>query len=721
MKRSFLFILVIVCFIIGTSAQIIHIPSEHSTIQAGIDAASDGDTVLVAEGTYFENINFKGKAITVASRFILDGDTFHISKTIIDGSQSTNPDTASTVMMFSGEDTTSVLMGFTITGGSGTITKEWYLGMTCMAGGGIFLFNSGGKIINNIIEENHMLDPENKIGAALGCGIMVRTNHNHTAIIRNNTIRNNTSITGGHWGGGIGLFGGRMLVENNFILNNTLNGLGNYTAGAGIWYQRESEVEGVIDEVIIRNNLIVGNKAFSIGNSGFGSGICEYGLDKYQQMQIYNNVIAENFAEGYCAGFYICLGRAQVYNNTIFNNEATIEGNTIGIDFGGNLLMYNNIVWSNAENSLSEYYYWSTEVNITAYNNVLKEPFDAGYPVTEIHNLYQEPLFVPGTYDLAENSPGIGRGVDSIQVDTTWYYAPAIDFYGNTRPDPVDKYMDIGAVESAFSRPMDNNADLIYIGYGYLKLIPAFHKDTLHYEMPVAASVTVPPQLNAIPADYLAEVEINHATDMLENSTTTITVTAMDGITQKVYTVFFRYQRNDASLCSLSTNFGELIPEFDSETKEYDVIVNDTCPGIGIPEVTYKTCSSGATAKITANALNICDGKHNKTVISVTAENGTTTGGTYKITFSLSDGIDNTNSYNLKVYPNPVEDILKIEHSLPMTEVTVSNIIGQKVLEYKLNSGITCELALAGLRKGMYFIRVKDVSGQVYSRKVIKD
>ena len=67
-------------------AQIIHIPADQPTIQAGIEAATGSDTILVEEGTYFENINFLGKPVTVASRFILDGDTSHISKTIIDGS-----------------------------------------------------------------------------------------------------------------------------------------------------------------------------------------------------------------------------------------------------------------------------------------------------------------------------------------------------------------------------------------------------------------------------------------------------------------------------------------------------------------------------------------------------------------------------------------------------------------------------------------------------------
>ncbi|MDP6771115.1 MAG: choice-of-anchor Q domain-containing protein, partial [Anaerolineales bacterium] len=99
-------------FISALVANTIEIPSDYSTIQAGIDATSNGDTVLVAAGTYVENINYNGKNIVVGSLYLTTSDTSYISSTIIDGNESG-------CVVFLNSYTSSELIGFSIVNGSG--------------------------------------------------------------------------------------------------------------------------------------------------------------------------------------------------------------------------------------------------------------------------------------------------------------------------------------------------------------------------------------------------------------------------------------------------------------------------------------------------------------------------------------------------------------------------------------------------------------------------
>jgi len=70
-KKNAYFVLLSVCLPLAVSAAVIHVPGDEPTVQVGIDAASEGDTVLVADGTYTgtgnKNLNFHGKAIIVAA------------------------------------------------------------------------------------------------------------------------------------------------------------------------------------------------------------------------------------------------------------------------------------------------------------------------------------------------------------------------------------------------------------------------------------------------------------------------------------------------------------------------------------------------------------------------------------------------------------------------------------------------------------------------------
>ncbi len=78
----------------------------YCSIQTAIDNAVDTDEVVVAPGTYFETIDFLGKAITLRSS---DGPDV----TTIDGSGNFH-----VVLCVTSEGPTTVLDGFTITGGN---------------------------------------------------------------------------------------------------------------------------------------------------------------------------------------------------------------------------------------------------------------------------------------------------------------------------------------------------------------------------------------------------------------------------------------------------------------------------------------------------------------------------------------------------------------------------------------------------------------------------
>ncbi len=119
MNKYLFIVLALVITSLNVHSEIKNVPSQYTTIQAAINAAVNGDTVLVAPGTYFENINFRGKNIVVTSTYFQSGNPQVISSTIINGSTPSHLDTASCVIIANHEDSTAVLQGFTITGGKG--------------------------------------------------------------------------------------------------------------------------------------------------------------------------------------------------------------------------------------------------------------------------------------------------------------------------------------------------------------------------------------------------------------------------------------------------------------------------------------------------------------------------------------------------------------------------------------------------------------------------
>ena len=191
----------------------IHVPADQATIQAAIDAATDGDTVLVSAGTYTENISFKGKAITVKSAA---GPTV----TIIQGQQFGSP-----VILFGfSESRSSLLQGFTIQNGTATF------------GSGISLSGSSATIVGNIFVSNS--EGSGGFGAGIG-------GNGSSPDIEQNVFQNNSCDS--QYTSGVVSFVNLSspTVANNLFINNSCRAID------------MTLPQGSAPQVI--NNTIVGN------------------------------------------------------------------------------------------------------------------------------------------------------------------------------------------------------------------------------------------------------------------------------------------------------------------------------------------------------------------------------------------------------------------------------------------------------------------------------
>ncbi|MBN1552579.1 hypothetical protein JW979_13980, partial [bacterium] len=159
--------LIVVCLILPCGAAVIHVPQDAATIIAGIESASDGDTVLVAPGSYSGdgniNIGFQGKSILVISE---------------SGPQNCIIDCRNNGRGFYfalGETSEAVLDGFTVR--NGNISGYWPEGY----GGAVLISEADPKIRNCVFEYNL---------AYFGGAIAISQSE---AVIENCIIRNNTA------------------------------------------------------------------------------------------------------------------------------------------------------------------------------------------------------------------------------------------------------------------------------------------------------------------------------------------------------------------------------------------------------------------------------------------------------------------------------------------------------------------------------------------------
>lgn len=300
-----------------TRAADLHVPGDHPTIQAAIQAALAGDRVVVGPGAWHENIDFLGKEIAVVS-------SAGPAATRIDGSQ-----LDSVVRFVSGEGAGARLEGFTIRNGKRTASPD-------NVGGGIRLVNASPTIVGNVIRDNqagngagiHAVGGSPRIeanvieqnAAAFGMVAGVRLTGGSTGVVVGNVIADND-------GGGVELVNSPASVLQNSIT-------GNATCSGG-------GVSCTFSSALIRGNYIARNSGRCGGGGGGGVRI-----GGAAQAVLTDNVIVDNTAPWGAGVELFAAGTPTLRNNLIRRNVANRGG---GIDLVNNsdALIEGNVIVEN--------------------------------------------------------------------------------------------------------------------------------------------------------------------------------------------------------------------------------------------------------------------------------------------------------------------------------------------------------------------------------------
>jgi hypothetical protein len=385
-------------------AATIRVPAEYPTIQAGIEAASGGDTVLVAEGTYTgdgnRDIVFLGKDIVVHA----ESGPQH---TVVDcGGSESEPHRG--FLFESGESRATVLSGFTVRGGDVTNAADLNQGggllirggssptivdcvvssNTARAGGGLSIVESSSPSIENcVVAENN---------APWGTGIGVSTS---PAYLYQCTVRDN--VASGHFettGGGLQCQGSPSptVVECVFTGNVAATGGGVYCYGFA---------SPVLTDCSFSDNMAVLGAAIATIRSA---------------PTIETNLFSSNLASDMAGGVYSFASDCQIGGCTFSGNRAE-DASGLSFGQGGTSVVRATIIHNGLE---GEAVFCAQDAVVTL---ECCDVFDneGGDWVGCIEgqygtdgNIARDPLFcnpAEGDFTLAANSPCLpGAGIDGV-------------------------------------------------------------------------------------------------------------------------------------------------------------------------------------------------------------------------------------------------------------------------------------------------------------------
>lgn len=382
---AFIFCLGIPVFI---HASIINVPGDYPTIQAGIDAAIDGDTVLIADGTYSGNgnydIDFKGKAIEVSS---------------VNGPGSCVVDCQNQGRGFyfhNGEGENSVLSGITIQNG---YVKDNY------GGGGILCLNSSSPTITNCSISRNTAD-----GNGNGGGMVCYDMSSPTLV---DCIITSNSAAGPFGGGGLCVWDSRLTITNCIISDNTAN-----WEGGGVFCY--------FSYPVITNCLISGNSA------SFGGGL----------LIAFSGKNASRDPERKS-------DNPIILNSTIVNNYSGLSGG--GIFFYDSLydvsIITDCILWSNSPDQIDgdELTHFITYCNIEGgYAGVGNRDADPLFCVGPVGEYYLSQT----ASGQPDDSPCLDAGSD--QSDNICFTMPTREICMDELTTRTDSIPDSGTVNMGF-------------------------------------------------------------------------------------------------------------------------------------------------------------------------------------------------------------------------------------------------------------------------------
>lgn len=272
--------------------------------------------------------------------------------------------------------------------------------------------------------------------------------------------------------------------------------------------------------------------------------------------------------------------------------------------------------------------------------------------------------------------------------------------------------------------PISTDATLFDLTSSEGDLDPLFDPfiDSYTVELPIGTTAT--PTVTATASEDGADVVVTDATDVTSEEeadrTTTVVVTAPDGLTSKTYTIVFNVKpNNDATLSGISLSQGTLDPDFNLAVFDYDVELD---PGTtATPTVTATPSDANANVDVTdATDVRSETAADRTTTIVVTAEDGSTQL-TYSIEFTVSTvSVGTMTAEHFGLYPNPAEDILNLRNSGDIASLKVTDLSGKVYILQDNNHGIERQLDISGLESGVYVISITTIHDSVVTASFMK-